>query len=98
MRALSVEALQTFLDERFGGTLQSGNHASDHRACALEALAAWQGLDWTDSPYKTRTFDLRPINDMKVSEEVRTKYLLPVLVAYAGSLDWPIPRQQAVVT
>ena len=88
--------LRELLTTRFGGVLRRGLHAADGEACALELLSAAQGLAWTDSPARTRTFDLRPLNDMPVDNVTRTTHLLPVLEVYAGSLDWPAERQCAV--
>src|SRR3990167_4079927 len=96
MKTLTLVKLKRFVAERFGGKLMAGKHSEDGEACALECLSAWQGISWTDDPAKTRTFDLRPINDIHVPDALRAKHLLPVLVAYAGSLDWPQKRQRAV--
>lgn len=82
---------------KFGGMLKSGKHNADSgECCALELLAEDMGLGRTDSPAKTRTWDLRSLNDMNVPDDVRTEYLLPVLAAYAGSMDWPAERQRQV--
>ena len=91
-------SIRAVLDSKFGGVLTAGKHSRNGRACALEALSVVQGVDWTDSPVLLRIFDLRTLNDMSVSDALRTKMLLPLLAAYAGSMDWPIARQRAVST
>ncbi len=83
--------------EKFGGVLKSGKHnAESGECCALELLAENMGLGHTDSPAETRTWDLRSLNDMNVPDDVRTKHLIPVLAAYAGSMDWPAERQREI--
>ena len=83
--------------KKFGGVLKSGKHSAESgECCALELLAEDMGLGHTDSPSDTRTWDLRALNDMNVPDDVRTEHLLPVLAAYAGSMDWPIERQREV--
>jgi hypothetical protein len=97
METITLETLEDLLVTRFAGVLRSGYHApASGECCALELLSAAQGREWTDDPEVVRTFDLRLINDIPVTNEVRTQYLLPVLVAYAGSLDWPLARQWRV--
>jgi hypothetical protein len=96
MEAITLEALETLLKTRFRGVLHPGRHEGDGECCALELLAVAQGLEWTDDPEVVRTFDLRPLNDILVSDAVRTQHLLPVVTAYAGSLDWPLDRQRKV--
>ena len=78
-------------------SLSAGAHNPDGQACALEYLSVARGIDWTDAPEKVRCFDLRLINDISVSDALRTEHLMPVLMAYDGSLDWPMERQQRVV-
>ena len=95
---VTLEALETLLKSRFKGVLFKGAHNEDSQACVLELLSVAQGMPWTDSPKTTRCFDLRLINDMPVSNAIRTKHLLPLLAVYAGSMDWPIAKQKAVVT
>jgi len=90
-------SLKALLDSRFGGVLKAGSHEQDGEACALELLSVARGVEWTDSPVSVRSFDLRRLNDIAVSDEVRTECLLPVIAAYDGSLDWPERRQRAVV-
>lgn len=90
--------LKELLDARFGGVLKKGSHNPNVDCCALELVSVSLGIPWTDSPNRTRTFDLRPINDIGVSDQIRTKHLLPVLEMYVGSLDWPEKRQKEVVS
>lgn len=94
----TLTALRRLLKKRFKGVLTMGSHQENGECCALEAISVLRGLPWTDDPQRVRSFDLRPLNDMDVPDEVRTKHLLPVLAAYDGSLDWPTERQQAVAT
>ena len=84
--------------ERFGGKLKKGAHfsAATGACCALELEAVCRGQAWTDLPEKVKMFDLRPINDMNVDDDLRTLHLLPVIEAYAGSLEWSQERQRHV--
>jgi len=91
------ERLQCLLDKQFGGVLrESANAEGNGRANGMELLSVARGLPWTASPDQVRCFDLSPLNKIQVSPETRAKYLLPVLTAYDGSLDWPIQRKQRV--
>jgi len=91
------ERLQCILDSKFGGILRDATNTEDSgRANAIELLSASRGFEWTSSPDRVRCFDLTPLSKIQVSPETRTKYLLPVLAAYDGSLDWPIQRKQRV--
>ena len=91
------DRLQCVLDSQFGGMLrESVNTEGSGRVNAMELLSVARGLPWTDSPDLVRCFDLTPLNKIQVSPETRTKYLLPVLAVYDGSLDWPIQRKQRV--
>ena len=78
-------------------TLSAGAHQPDGHACALEYLSVARGIPWTDQPETVRCWDIRPINDIPVSDALRTTHLLPLLRAYDGSMDWPIARQISVV-
>ena len=83
--------------EKFGGVLKYGKHGAESgECCALELLAEDMGLGHTDSPRDTHTWDLRSLNDMNVPDDVRTEHLIPVLAAYAGSMDWDVKRQMEV--
>jgi|CXWL01.1.fsa_nt_gi hypothetical protein len=97
MSRVTIEQLQNVLNN-YGGQLAKGSHANTQNACcALELLSLVRGHEYTDNPQTLRIFDLRNLNDIDVSDELRTKYMLPVVAAYAGSLDWPIERQKHVV-
>ena len=98
MADTTLTALRRLVKTRFKGVLKAGKHKEDGEACALECLSVLRGVPWTDDPGAVRSFDLRPLNDLPVSDEVRTKHLLPIIAAYDGSLDWPKDRQQAVAT
>ena len=78
-------------------TLSAGAHQPDGHACALEYLSVARGIPWTDQPETVRCWDIRPVNDILVSDDLRTTHLLPLLRAYDGSMDWPIARQISVV-
>ncbi|MGI0023647.1 MAG: hypothetical protein ACREA4_00705, partial [Nitrososphaera sp.] len=54
------------------------------------------GIHWTDSPDFNRTWDIRPINDMPVSDGLRTEWMPRVMAAYDGAADWPLKRQLSV--
>jgi hypothetical protein len=97
METITLETLENLLTTHFHGELRVGRHEKNEECCALELLSVAQGLEWTDDPEAVRTFDLRPLNDIPVNNAVRTQHLLPVVAAYAGSLDWPLDRQQKVV-
>lgn len=92
----TIEAYHQVLVERFGGVLKAGEHTANMGYCVLEFSNAYHGRSWSDSPEVARTFDYRPINDMPVSDYLRTEWMLHVLAAYDGSLDWPLERQQTV--
>jgi hypothetical protein len=97
METITLETLENLLATRFHGVLKIGRHEANGECCALELLSVAQGLEWTDDPEVVRTFDLRPLNDIHVTNAVRTQHLLPVVTAYAGSLDWPLAVQRRVV-
>lgn len=91
-------SLQEVIDLH-GGKLSRGKNSSNSGSCCiLEAHSVCIGIDWTDDPVANRTFDIRPLNDMKVSSKLRTEWMPPVMAAYEGSLDWPHEKQVAVVT
>ena len=96
MSDATLTALRRLVDERFGGVLKRGKHPKNGKCCALECLSVLRGIPWTDDPEELRTFDLRNLNDIYVSDYIRAEYLLPVMAAYNGSLDWPAERQAAV--
>ena len=95
---ITVEQLQSLLDQRFHGRLTAGSHQENGECCALELLSVAQKIPWTDSPQQLRCWDLRPLNDIAVADTIRTAHMIPVLAAYANSLDWPAKRQKAVTT
>jgi len=91
------ERLQCVLDKQFGGVLRETVHAQGSgQANGMELLSVVRGLPWTASPDEVRCFDLGPLNKIQVTPETRTKFLMPVLAAYDGSLDWPIQKKQRV--
>lgn len=93
-----TQTLEEFVGTRFGGVLYEGTHQANGKACAIEALNAYHGRDWSDSPEEVHTWDIRTLNDAPWrSDRERTVHLLPLLVAYDGCCNWPLARQQAVV-
>ena len=92
-----IDGLRHLLDTRFGGVLKQGAHEEDGECCVVELLAAAKGLPWTNNPYEVGCWDLRSINDILVSDEIRTQYLLPVAEIYHDSRSWPVERQIRVV-
>ncbi len=96
--SITTEQLETTLKARFSGLLRKGSHSEDGEACALELLSVVRGIRWTDNPLSVKCWDLRALNDIDVSDEVRTEHIMPVLAAYANCMDWPIERQIAVVS
>jgi hypothetical protein len=90
------EKLDSLITDRFHGHLKAGKHESNGECCALELLSVARDLSWTDEPKTVRCWDLRPLNDIEVPDDVRRQYLLPVIAVYDGSLDWPEDRQREV--
>jgi hypothetical protein len=95
--AITAEQIQAVIDSRFGGKLLAGSHEEDGKACILKCLSVVRGIPCTDEPSQVRSFDIRGINDIPVSIEVRTPWMVRLAVAYDGSLDWPKERKWAVV-
>ena len=93
LKKLTESSLRSLLKRRFSGLLKSGSHDENGECCVLELASVAMGIPWTDSPESTRTWDLRSLNDIGVSDEIRALHLVPVLAAYAGSMDWPRERQ-----
>ena len=91
------QTFEVFVAERFGGVLCKGVHSPGGQACVLEAWNCYQGHRWSDLPEEAGCYDLRPLNDMDVPNAVRTSWMLKLMQAYAGSLEWPLSRQVAVV-
>ena len=95
---ITEHQLRDLLDQRFHGVLLTGKHQENSQACAMELLSVAKGIPWTDNPEAVRSFDLRSINDVRVDGVVRAQHLLPLLAAYADSMDWPVEQQARVVT
>lgn len=93
-----MQTIESLLETRFGGVIRCGSHKEDGECCILELAAAAQGLPWTDDPEKVRCWDIRAINDAYADGARRTKAMLRLYAAYAGSMDWPTDRQQAVAS
>ena len=72
-----------FLDERFGGVLDSGGHSPvDGMASVNEAYSQYIGEEWTDNAEILGCFDLQELNDAPWSSgEVRAKHMAPVVDA-----------------
>jgi hypothetical protein len=91
------ERLQCLLDKQFGGVLSETVHVpGSSQANGMELLSVARGLPWTSSSEEVRCFDLGPLNKIQVTPETRTKFMMPVLAAFDGSLDWPIQKKQRV--
>jgi len=86
------------IDERFAGRLEQGSHTPDSLACGLEAYSQAIGEAWTDDPVRLRMWDIRPLNDIPVSQSICTRHIVPVIIAYQGSRDWSGARQRRVAT
>lgn len=95
--AITLSLAQEVLDRRFSGVIKSGSHIENGECCVLELASVLYNKTWTASPDAVGCFDIRPINDIKVSDELRTKYMLKMLIAYDGSLYWSIEKQKKVV-
>jgi len=92
-----LERLQCLLEKQFGGVLrETVNTQGSARANGMELLSVARGLPWSASAEEVRCFDLGPLNKIQVTPETRTKFMMPVLAAYDGSLDWPIQKKQQV--
>lgn len=94
--ALTVRRLRSVCRKRFGGVLTRGSHDPNGCACAHELESVCLGIPWTGDADETRSWDKTVLNDMDVPDELRTKWMIPVIAAYAGSMDWPIKRQKRV--
>ena len=95
---LTETELRRCIDERFAGRLEQGPHTPDSLACGLEAYSQAIGEAWTDDPVRLRMWDIRPLNDIPVSQSIRTRHIVPVIIAYQGSRDWSGARQRRVAT
>ena len=87
------------LDTRFNRVIKSGSHCdASHECCILELYSIVLNKSWTDDPNILRIFDIRRINDIDVSDSLRTEWMLKLLCAYEGSLDWPVEKQKEVIS
>jgi len=93
---LTLESVSELIRTRFGGRVVAGKHPFDGEGCLHEIESAALGIAWTDEPQLTRSFDRRPLNDIDVPGTLRAEYAARLIVAYQGSLDWPIERQVRV--
>lgn len=92
---MTVAELQAHLDRLDDGILRHGAHSPGREFCALEFKSQVDGIDWTDNPNETGLPDLRPLNDAAWSSDiVRTRALLPVMVALWDWRTWSSVRQQ----
>lgn len=95
---MKIAEINKVLKERFHGVILRRKHEqATGECCVLELASVLRGLKWTDNPELVRCFDLRPLNDIKVPDELRTKYMVKLLEAYDGSLDWPLEKQLQAV-
>lgn len=95
-KPVTLRRLRSILKTRFGGLIKAGKHTEDGECCVLELVSVAKGLPWTDDPQAVRSFDLRPLNDIPVSDELRAEWMPRLIVAYDGSLDWPDERRKEV--
>lgn len=95
---ITLRKIRSVLKSRFGGLLKAGSHQENGQCCALELLSVCKGIPWTDSPEKVGSWDLRCLNDIEVSDEVRAKHLAPVIALYSDSMEWSVARQKEVAT
>ena len=87
------------LDVRFNGVIKKDKHCEgSHECCILELYSVVLNKSWTDDPNILRIFDIRQINDIDVLDSLRTEWMLKLLCAYEGSLDWPVEKQKEVVS
>jgi hypothetical protein len=97
MPTVTLTDLQTILDAQFGGVLDVGAHAAgEGHCCGLELLSVAEQRPWSDDPQTLDCWDVRSLHDIAVSPALRTRHMLPLLVAYQHSRSWPIARQLTV--
>ncbi len=95
------DSCKKILDTRFNGVIKSGQHNpcnDSHECCILELYSVVLNKSWTDNPNILRIFDIRRINDIDVPDSLRTEWMLKLLCAYEGSLDWPVEKQKEVAS
>lgn len=89
------------LKSKGSGLLRRGDHHPQSilrgQTCALEFynLSRTGGPDLGDEPFDN--LDVRVINDMFKSAELRTVALLPVLAAYEGIRHWSKDRKRRLM-
>lgn len=96
-KTFDLRRFRRFLKRRFGGILKEGAHPPNGQACILEAHSQFLLKDWTDEPDRLNTWDLRELNDMSVSDELRTLWMPRVLAAYYNCRNWSIRDQRTVL-
>ncbi len=91
-----MSALKDLLDRRFGGVLRPGTHPNHEMCCALELLAVYKEMSWTDRPHTVGCYDLRNLNDSPywVDDEQRTHCMLPILEELKDSMEWCQTKQK----
>ena len=98
------DSCNQILAAKFNGVIKLGKHDNystrdgSHECCVLELYSIVLNKSWTDDPNILRIFDIRAINDINVPDSLRTEWMLKLLCAYEGSLDWPGKKQKEVVS
>jgi hypothetical protein len=89
--------LRSKLEELDDGVLYAGAHSpTSKQFCALEFVNKVEDDKYNDAP--TNMPDIRRINDARwSSNEIRTKHLLPVIVAYWGWKGWDETKKKAII-
>lgn len=84
---------EEFVRSRFA-VLSRGKHTNKGGACVLEAVSAWRGVDWTDSPDMLDLPDLRPLNDAPWSDDVaRTEAMIRLFESVRDWAEWSGERR-----
>ena len=100
MRSTSIRTLKKLIKTRFGGTLYKGSHQEGGQACILECASVMEKIYWTeetcwtDSPRRLRCFDIRPLNDIGVSDALRTKWMPKQMMTACAERDQAIQESE----
>jgi hypothetical protein len=102
---LTVQDLKKALKSHGSAALYDGGHSfTDGACCALECVAVAQAMKrgskpdeeaFTAEPAVLGMPDVRDLNDGQwLSDESRTKHMLPMLAALSGWADWTPSRRE----
>ena len=94
---MTVEELQAHLDTLDDGVLRRGAHTPGREFCALEFKSQLDGIPWTDDPVTLAFPDIRPLNDLFVSDLRRTTALLPLMSVLWDWTHWSPTSKQSFV-